>query len=72
MTAMPAQDFTGWTLDRLTAQRRHLESLLAVSAGQGDPERPWLRAEHAAVTAEISGRQSGNQPPCGADGPELT
>jgi hypothetical protein len=45
MTPAPGTpDFTGWSRDRLTAQKTHLESLLAVSAGQDDPVRPQLRA----------------------------
>jgi len=51
-------DFSGWTLTRLIGQRNHLESILSVSAGQRDPQRPQLRAEHAAVTAEIARRTS--------------
>ena len=47
-------DFTTWTLDRLTAHKRHLEGILNVSAGQGDPDRPQLRAEHEAVCAAIA------------------
>ena len=51
-------DFSDWTTDRLLRQRRHLEAILAVSAGQADPERPQLRAEHRAVCAEITRRTS--------------
>jgi len=51
-------DFSGWTLDRLLAQRRHLEAILTLSAGQADPERPQMRAEHKAICAEITRRTS--------------
>jgi hypothetical protein len=46
--------FSGWTLDRLTAQRDHLESLLLVSVGQAD--RPQIREEYDALCAEITRR----------------
>ena len=49
-------EFSDWTLDHLLAQRRHLEAILAVGAGQSDPQRPQLRAEHKAVSAEIARR----------------
>lgn len=51
-----APDFTTWTLDRLTAHKRHLEGILVVSAGQRDPLRPQLRAEYKAVCAAIDSR----------------
>lgn len=57
MTTPETPDFNGWSLDRLDAQRKHLWALLVVSVGQGDPERPQLRAEHAAVCAEIASRE---------------
>jgi hypothetical protein len=50
---MSAPGFAGWTRDRLAAYGKHLEALLIVSAGQGDPDRAEIRAEHAAVHAEI-------------------
>lgn len=46
--------FGGWDLDRLTAQRDHLQSILLVSAGQSD--RPQIREEYDAVCAEIAKR----------------
>lgn len=58
MTNAETPDFNGWSLDRLNAQRKHLWSLLVVSAGQGDPERPQLRAEHAAVCAACGPRMT--------------
>ena len=51
-------DFSDWTTGRLLSQRRHLEGILAVSAGQNDPQRPQLRAEHKAICAEIAQRAS--------------
>lgn len=59
---MDVPDFSGWTVDRLLAQRKHLASILAVSAGQGDPERPQLRAEHEAIRVELTRRMT--CPPC--------
>jgi hypothetical protein len=55
---METPDFSGWTLDHLIVQRKHLASILAVSAGQGDPERPQLRAEHEAIRAELTRRST--------------
>lgn len=46
--------FANWTLDRLTAQRDHLRSILLVSVGQSD--RPQIREEYDAVCAEIAKR----------------
>jgi hypothetical protein len=41
--------FSDWPLDRLTAQRDHLQSILLVSAGQSD--RPQIREEYDALPA---------------------
>lgn len=49
-------DFATWTLARLREYRRHLESILLLSAGQNDPERPHLKAEHKAAGEEITRR----------------
>jgi hypothetical protein len=46
--------FGDWDLDRLIAQRDHLQSVLLVSAGQRD--RPQIREEHDAMCAEIARR----------------
>jgi hypothetical protein len=50
-TELPETGFGGWTLTRLLAQKRHLESILAVSAGQDD--HALLREECDAMRAEI-------------------
>ena len=55
-------DFSDWTTDRLLSQRRHLEAILAVSAGQRDPQRPQLRAEYKAICAEIARRTPRTSP----------
>jgi hypothetical protein len=54
VTAKKETGFGGWDLDRLTAQRDHLQSILLVSAGQAD--RPQIREEYDAVCAEIAKR----------------
>ena len=46
--------FASWDLDRLLAQRKHLQSILLVSAGQAD--RPQIREEYDAMGAEITRR----------------
>lgn len=46
--------FSDWDLDRLTAQRDHLQSILLVSVGQSD--RAQIREEYDAVCAEIAKR----------------
>lgn len=51
---MGAAGFGDWALGRLLAQKRHLESILAVSAGQAD--HADLRAEYEDLRAEINRR----------------
>jgi len=51
-------DFSTWSIDRLIGQRKHLESLLAVSVGQSDPVCPQLRAERDAVRTELTRRMT--------------
>ena len=46
--------FASWDLDRLTAQRDHMQAILLVSAGQSD--RPQIREEYDALCAEIAKR----------------
>lgn len=46
--------FASWDLDRLNAQRDHMQSILLVSAGQSD--RPQIREEYDALCAEIAKR----------------
>ena len=46
--------FSAWPLDRLLAQRRHLEAILLLAAGQDDPWKPGLRAELKAIREEIA------------------
>lgn len=53
---MSAPDYTDWTTERLTEQRKHLKNLLMVSAGQRDPIRPKLRDEYQAIGAELARR----------------
>jgi hypothetical protein len=48
--------FGDWSLDRLIAQRDHLQSILLVSVGQSD--RPQIREEYDAVCAEIAKREA--------------
>ena len=54
LAAKTETGFGGWSLDRLTAQRDHLQSILLVSVGQSD--RPQIREEYDAVCAEITKR----------------
>lgn len=53
MSGDPIPDFTTWSLTRLLGQKKYLESLLAMTAGQNDPVRPQLRAEYEAVRAAL-------------------
>lgn len=48
MTTMAETGFGDWPLGRLLDQKKHLELILAVSAGQAD---------HAELRAEINRRQ---------------
>jgi hypothetical protein len=52
--------FARWSLDRLTAQRDHLQAILLVSVGQSD--RAQIREEYDAVCAEIAKRTEEGQP----------
>lgn len=51
---MAETGFSDWSLDRLTTQRDHLQSILLVSSGQSD--RAQIREEYDAVCAEIAKR----------------
>jgi hypothetical protein len=57
MSDYAAPDFTSWDSRRLTEQRDHLVQILMTMAGQPDPLKPKLRAELAAIRAEIARRE---------------
>jgi hypothetical protein len=54
--AIDTPDLTSWDSQRLTGQRDHLVTILMTMAGQADPLKPRLRAELAAIRAEITRR----------------
>jgi len=54
-------DLTGWPSARLSGQRDHLVQILMTMAGQADPLKPRLRAELAAIRAELARRTPDSQ-----------